>query len=152
MLTMSQINCIRDLSKQGYDISKIHTCTGVDRKTIRKYLEQDDFSPKPPVVKRRTSIVAPYIDVITEWLEEDQKHWSKQRHTAKRIHERLVEEYGFTGSYDSVQKFVQRVVYSGHQPEDPCGAEGQSGTGRTAGDQSALWLPKKLRDKKAGSG
>lgn len=60
MLTMSQINCIRDLSKQGYDISKIHTCTGVDRKTIRKYLEQDDFSPKPPVVKRRTSIVAPY--------------------------------------------------------------------------------------------
>ena len=58
MLTMSQINCIRDLSKQGYDISKIHTCTGVDRKTIRKYLEQDDFSPKPPVVKRRTSIVA----------------------------------------------------------------------------------------------
>lgn len=51
MLTMSQINCIRDLSKQGYDISKIHTCTGVDRKTIRKYLEQDDFSPKPPVVK-----------------------------------------------------------------------------------------------------
>lgn len=109
MLTMSQINCIRDLSKQGYDISKIHTCTGVDRKTIRKYLEQDDFSPKPPVVKRRTSIVAPYIDVITEWLEEDQKHWSKQRHTAKRIHERLVEEYGFTGSYDSVQKFVQRI-------------------------------------------
>lgn len=102
MLTMSQINCIRDLSKQGYDISKIHTCTGVDRKTIRKYLEQDDFSPKPPVVKRRTSIVAPYIDVITEWLEEDQKHWSKQRHTAKRIHERLVEEYGFTGSYDGV--------------------------------------------------
>ena len=43
MLTMSQINCIRDLSKQGYDISKIHTCTGVDRKTIRKYLEQDDW-------------------------------------------------------------------------------------------------------------
>lgn len=109
MLTMSQINCIRDLSKQGYNISKIHTCTGVDRKTIRKYLEQDDFSPKPPVVKRRTSIVAPYIDIITEWLEEDQKHWSKQRHTAKRIHERLVEEYGFTGSYDSVQKFVQRI-------------------------------------------
>ena len=50
-----------------------------------------------------TSIVTPYIDIITEWLEEDQKHWSKQRHTAKRIHERLQEEYGFTGSYDSVR-------------------------------------------------
>lgn len=49
------------------------------------------------------------IDIITEWLEDDQKHWTKQRHTAKRIHERLRDEHGFTGSYDSVQKFVQRM-------------------------------------------
>ena len=106
MLTMSQINDIRDLSRMGYKISKISSLTGVDRKTIRKYLEKDDFSPEPPVTKSRSSIVAPYLDIITEWLEEDQKHWSKQHHTAKRIHERLTDEYGFTGSYDSVQKFV----------------------------------------------
>lgn len=109
MLTMSRINDIRDLSKKGYSISKISSLTGTDRKTIRKYLEQDDFSPAPPVIKRRKSIVAPYIEIITEWLEEDQKHWSKQRHTAKRIHERLKEEYVFTCSYDSAQKFVQRI-------------------------------------------
>lgn len=109
MLTMSQINDIRDLSRKGYGISKISSLTGADRKTIRKYLEQDDFSPEPPVAKSRASIVTPYIDIITEWLEEDQKHWSKQRHTAKKIHERLQEEYGFTGSYDSVQKFVQKI-------------------------------------------
>lgn len=106
---MSQINDIRDMGRRGYGISKISSLTGKDRKTIRKYLEQDDFSPEPPVAKTRTSIVTPYIDIITEWLEEDQKHWSKQRHTAKRIHERLQEEYGFTGSYDSVQKFVHRI-------------------------------------------
>jgi len=109
MLTMSQINDIRDLRKNGYPISKIANLTGVDRKTIRKYIAQDDFSPKPPVAVPRTSIVTPYIDIITEWLEEDQKHWAKQHHTAKRIHERLKEEYGFTGSYDSVQKFVQKI-------------------------------------------
>ncbi len=109
MLTMSQINYIRDLSKNGYGISKISSITGRDRKTVSKYLEQDDFSPEPPVAKASRSIVAPYIDTITDWLEEDQKHWSKQRHTAKRIHERLQEEYGFTGSYDSVQKFVQKL-------------------------------------------
>ena len=109
MLTMSQINDIKDLSRMGYGISKISSLTGMDRKTVRKYLEQDDFSPKPPTAKSRVSIVTPYIDIITEWLEEDQKHWSKQRHTAKRIHERLRDEYGFTGSYDSVQKFVQKI-------------------------------------------
>lgn len=43
MLTMSQINDIRDLSRKGYGISKISSLTGKDRKTIRKYLEQDDF-------------------------------------------------------------------------------------------------------------
>ena len=63
----------------------------------------------PPVATSRTSIVTPYIDIITEWLEEDQKHWSKQHHTAKRIHERLQKEHGFTGSYDSVQKFVKKI-------------------------------------------
>ena len=89
MLTMSQINDIRDLSRKGYRISKISSLTGMDRKTVRKYLKQDDFSPEPPVVKTRKSIVTPYVDTITGWLEEDQKHWSKQHHTAKRIHERL---------------------------------------------------------------
>ena len=32
------------------------------------------------------------------------------------------------------------MVYSGHQPEDPCGAEGQSGTGGTAGNQNGKTL------------
>lgn len=109
MLTMSQINNIRDLSRMGYRISAISSLTGKDPKTIRKYLEKDDFSPEPPVAKARASIVTPYLDNIKEWLEEDQKHWSKQHHTAKRIYERLKEEHGFTGSYDSVQKFVQKL-------------------------------------------
>ena len=109
MLTMSQINDIRDLSRKGYSISKISSITDRDRKTVRKYLVQDDFSPEPPVAKARTSIVEPYTDIIAEWLEEDTKHWSKQRHTAKRIYDRLKEEHGFAGSYDSVQKYVQKI-------------------------------------------
>ena len=38
---MSQINNIRDLSRKGYGISKISSLTGKDRKTVRKYLEQN---------------------------------------------------------------------------------------------------------------
>ena len=109
MLTMSRINYIRDLGKMGHSISEISEETNTDRKTVRKYLEQDDFSPTPPVAQSRSSIVAPYHDIIMEWLEEDKKHWSKQRHTAKKVHERLQEEYGFTGSYDAVQKYVKKL-------------------------------------------
>ena len=72
ILTMSQINDIRDLSQKGYSISKISSLTGLDRKTIRKYLNQDDFSPQPPVAKRRTSIVTPYLDII---VFAGDRHW-----------------------------------------------------------------------------
>ena len=49
MLKMSQINYIRDLSNSGYRIGEIAKKLKLDRKTVRKYLEQEDFSPMPPV-------------------------------------------------------------------------------------------------------
>lgn len=109
MLTMSQINNIRDLWHSGHKLTEICKLTGIDPKTIRKYLQQEDFSPQPPLTKHRSSIVAPYEETILGWLEEDRKHWKKQQHTAKRIYERLRDEHGFTGSYDSVQKYVQKL-------------------------------------------
>ena len=109
MLNMTQINLIRDLAKSGYRISEIHKITGSDPKTIAKYLEKDDFSPTPPIKKARSSIVAPFEGKILGYLEEDKGHWSKQRHTAKRIFERLRDEEGYKGSYDAVQKYVQKL-------------------------------------------
>ncbi len=32
----------------------------------------------------------------------------KQRHTAKRVYDRLVTEKGFTGSYSAVQRYVKK--------------------------------------------
>ena len=71
MLNMTQINFIRDLAKSGYNISKIHEMTNADPKTIKKYLEKNDFSPTPPIKQARNSIVAPFRDRIMEYLEED---------------------------------------------------------------------------------
>ena len=99
MLTMSQINHIKDLSSCGYRISEISEKTGSDPKTIRKYLSQDDFSPVPPIAQENPSKLDPFKPVIQEWLEEDKKHWRKQHHTAQRIYERLTEEHSYTGSY-----------------------------------------------------
>ena len=60
MLTMSQINHIKDLSNCGYRISEISKKTGADPKTIRKYLAQDDFSPQPPVIQEKPSKLDPF--------------------------------------------------------------------------------------------
>lgn len=79
---MSQIKHIKDLSNCGYCISEISEKTGADPKTIRKYLSQEDFSPTPPVIQKKQSILDPFKPIIQQWLEEDKKHWGKQHHTA----------------------------------------------------------------------
>lgn len=108
MLTMSQINHIKDLSNCGYRISEISKKTGADPKTIRKYLSQEDFSPDPPVVLPKPSKLDPFKSIIHEWLEEDKRHWRKQHHTAKRVFERLVAEHGYQGSYNLVQRYMKK--------------------------------------------
>ena len=108
MLTMSQVNHIKDLSNCGYRISEIAKETGTDPKTIRKYLTQEDFSPVPPVTLEKPSNLDPFKPIIHEWIQEDKKHWRKQHHTAQRIFERLVEEHGYQGSYSVVQRFIKK--------------------------------------------
>ena len=49
----------------------------------------------------------PYTGVIDRILEEDDRIPRKQRHTAKRIFERLRDEYGFDGGYAVVKDYVR---------------------------------------------
>lgn len=79
----------------------------VDIKTVTKYIQQDDFSPKPPIKRKRGSILEPYHDRIDEWLKEDQTRWYKQRHTAQRIYDLLKRDHGYEGSYPTVQRYVR---------------------------------------------
>ena len=49
----------------------------------------------------------PYIGVIDKILEDDLGAPRKQRHTAKRIFERLRDEYGFDGQYTIVKDYIR---------------------------------------------
>lgn len=57
-------------------------------------------------------ITRPAVDAHAAWIDavlrEDLGAPRKQRHTAKRIYDRLVEERGYAGSYSSVQRYVRR--------------------------------------------
>src|SRR5690606_37138216 len=66
--------------------------TGKSSRTIKKYIEQDDFNSKEHKVKRpnKTDVLRP---IINKWLTEDKFRHHKQKHTAKRIYDRLKEEY-----------------------------------------------------------
>jgi transposase len=99
------------MHQAGYRINEIAKEIKKDEKTVRKYLNQEDFSPRPPVKGlERPSILDPYKETINAWLDEDRKSWYKQRHTAKRIHDRLVAEIaGYQCSYQCVQRYVHRL-------------------------------------------
>ena len=46
------------------------------------------------------------------------------------------------------KNLFKRVVYSGHQPEDPCGAEGQGGTGGNGWEPERLTATERTRTRK----
>ena len=53
-------------------------------------------------------MLGPYLHLIDNWLKNDQKVKKKQRHTARRIYQRLRDEYGFRGGESTVRDYVRR--------------------------------------------
>src|SRR5271155_3845582 len=80
---------------------------GLSRETVRKMLQY----AVPPGYQRQRPIkrpkLGPWLGVIDAILEDDKQRPAKQRHTAKRIFERLKEEHGFTGGYTIVKDYVR---------------------------------------------
>ena len=118
MISMSAINSIRQLRREGYSVSDIARKTSVSRDTVYKYLKKDDFSPRITASRRRKSKVDPYRPIIERWLDEDLLTWKKQRHTARRIWQRLRDEYGFDGSETTVARFVRGIKDERRAPAD----------------------------------
>jgi len=111
MLTMTQVHNIRKMYfEEGKNISQIARETGHDRKTVRNYLHKNDWNNKPPSVENGAKYpkLEPYKPEIDEWLTEDKKAKRKQRHTAKRVYDRLVAKYSkdFDCSYRTVAGYV----------------------------------------------
>lgn len=110
MLQMAQINCIRLLNdRKDMSIREIARTVEVNRKTVAKYVNQEDFSPVVSAKrKKRCPVLGPFMPIIDQWLESDRKERKKQRHTAKRIYDRLVAEHGYQGSERNVRLYVSR--------------------------------------------
>jgi transposase len=76
-------------------------------KALQKILD----NPEPPGYRRtkpkRPSILEPFLPVVHQILEDDRKAPKKQRHTAKRIFDRLRAEHGYPGGLTMVKGAVR---------------------------------------------
>lgn len=118
MIGMPTINSIRQLRKDGHSITDIANITGVSRDTVYRYLRKNDFSPQVPAKTKHPSKLDPYRQIIESWLVEDRANWRKQRHTYRRIHSRLVEEYGLDVSESAVNRYVRKMKEASVSPDD----------------------------------
>ena len=91
-------------NKSIRDISRTH---GLHRDTIRKML----LYSIPPGYQRSKPIrkpkLDPFIGIIDSYLKDDKNRPRKQRHTAKRIFERIQDEHGYEGGYTIVKDYVR---------------------------------------------
>jgi transposase len=99
MINKEHIMNIRSLAKQGYSQRQIARMTGLNRRTVRRYLQEGLL----PVYhnEQRQGMIDPYKTLIEGWL-------SKDDYQATRIHELLILQ-GFQGSYTTARRYVQRI-------------------------------------------
>ena len=82
---------------------------GIHFLTLQKILahpEPPGYRQSQPRVKRKIGLFIPIIEEILQ-DEKDRKVKKKQRHTAKRLFDRLVDEYGYEGGYTAVKEAVR---------------------------------------------
>jgi transposase len=88
---------------------------GLSRETVRKMLQY----AVPPGYQRQQPIkrpkLGPWLGVIDAILNDDKQRPPKQRHTSRRIFERLKEEHGFTGGYTIVKDYVRTATLRGQE-------------------------------------
>jgi len=108
MLTMNQIDEIKELQRQGYGPLEVSKRLGINRKTVSRYMKQEDFEPDGLKLSPKPSKFDPWKQEVDGWLEEDRRMRFKQRHTAKRVFARLRELHAdFDCSYSIVQRYLK---------------------------------------------
>ena len=110
MISMAEKMYIKQLYEDGVSKSEIQRRTKLNYRTVCKYADMEDWNDDklPNMEPDHYPVLGEYIPLINEWLEGDVTAPRKQRHTAKRIYDRLRAEAGYTGGYSSVKRYVRK--------------------------------------------
>jgi transposase len=100
----------KDNRQEGLGIRALAARHHVHRRVVREALA----SATPPgrkVPERISPALGPWTMIIRAWLVADRDAPRKQRHTARRVHQRLVAEYGAELAESTVRAYVAQVNF-----------------------------------------
>jgi len=111
IITVEDYKQIRQMYLSGKSQRQIARKLKISRNTVSKYCEGFAVPWERKVPERETTVLTKeIITFIQECLDEDKKeHIKKQRHTAKRIYDRLVVEKGFIGGESTIRAKVKEI-------------------------------------------
>lgn len=96
----------RDREHEGLSIRALAERHGVHRRTVRQALKCALPPRRMRPEERPAPALGPFHALIDEWLLADREAPPKQRHTARRIFQRLVEEHGAEIGERTVRRYV----------------------------------------------
>jgi transposase len=102
LVRLGEIAMILELHRQGVSVSAIARQVGIDRKTVRKYIERGleppMYGPRPPWASK----IAPFTRYLRERLA------AFPQLTGRRLHREL-RELGYTGGYSILNDFLRDI-------------------------------------------
>ena len=108
---MSDYEQIRKRYLAGESQRSIAKSLGISRNTVAKYCKGAAVPWERKTPERDSTVLTDEVSAfILSCLEEDQQvSFKKQKHTAKRIYDRLVAEKGFTGGESTIRRKVKEL-------------------------------------------
>ena len=100
---------IRLLYTEGESLRAIARQLGVSRQTVKKYCEGSTHPDVRKFYSRTSDVITTDIKVfiIDCFRQDKEENLTKQKHSAKRIYDRLLSEKCFTVSYSAVRSAVK---------------------------------------------
>jgi transposase len=95
--------------REGLSIRELSRRFSVHRRDVRAALEGAVPPARKVPAPRPAPVLGPWKPLIERWLEEDRGAPRKQRHSGRRVWQRLVEEHGVEVAEGTVRRFVAAV-------------------------------------------